>query len=81
MFNLEVFLKESLKRKEFEVYGDNWFFCYDWDNNKLYVDYTYVNEQCDVYFEDIPLSVLKVLRENHVSIDDIKKAYIKLGWY
>lgn len=81
MFDLAMFLEKNLKRKNFEAYGNNWFFCYDWENRKLYIDFTHSDEQCDVYFEDIPRCVLDCLRDNNITITDIKNAYVKLGWY
>lgn len=79
-FDLVTFLKYTLTPKKFKFGEKNeHFVCHL--HNEIGVASSHSGEQADVYFVEIPNDVWKVLIVQKVNMKQLRKAFIKLGWY
>lgn len=79
-FNLVEYLKENLKTKEFKNNEDNYTFCYDYSDKKLFSHVSCQTEFPTQYFCFIKDGDITVLNDNKVTPQQLKQAYNELGW-
>lgn len=79
-FNLVDFLKENLEPKKFKNNEDNYAFCYDYSDKKLFSHVSCQTEFPTQYFCFIKDEDITVLNDNKVTPQQLKQAHNELGW-
>lgn len=79
-FDLVEYLRENLKTKEFKNNEDNYTFCYDYSDKKLFSHVSCQTEFPTQYFCFIKDEDITVLNDNKVTPQQLKQAYKELGW-